>query len=267
MYLINDAAESRELDILDQLAPEPVGNPYAGLMITPPPPCRPALVIAARDLITPPPRSEWKDRLAALRGNTLGALSRRALPVHDQGRRLNCWAHGAVRALELLRIREGNAPLLLSAERVSALVTGGRDRGGWPEEALQHLAEYGTCAQNLWPLFNISPKTRTPENDDNARRHRIVAWAHAETFDEQAAFALMAIPGEIGLLWWRHAVCQTDLVQLGPNEWGLEIDNSHGPSYGDNGRAVLDEKHATADLGCFFPLSSTFFHDMAQAHG
>jgi hypothetical protein len=215
------------------------------------------------------PRDKWRELITAGAGRSLGDLTKGVLPPHDQGRTNYCWAHGTVRAVEALRVYQLQKPELLSAESVAVPVTGGINRGGSPDEALDRIMSAGACEQSYWPLNDLNERHAKTGWLLNALDHVILRWADIENFDDQATLALHRIPAAIGLGWWMHLVCQLDLVYLddipafdhivrATGKFGLACDNSWGADYGDNGRFYLDEKHATADLGGFAPISATF---------
>jgi hypothetical protein len=204
------------------------------------------------------PRDQWKRLIVEGKGTWLGDLSRDKLKPHDQGSTLLCWMHGSVRGLELLRVWQNQPPILLSAECAASQVTGGKNRGGMPEEAIEQLRTIGTCDQSLWPLNQLSQSRALPGWKEDQRNHVLLKYVDVENWDDQITLALHRIPVPIGLRWWNHLVCQTSPVILPNGEVGIEIDNSWGTSWGDNGRGQLNEKYGTADLGAFAPISETF---------
>ena len=215
------------------------------------------------------PRSKWREFITAGAGRSLGDLTKNVLPPHDQARTNYCWGHGSVRGVEALRVYQLQKPEILSAESVCVPVTGGVNRGGTPDEALERLMSHGCCEQPYWPLNDLNIRHAKTGWEKNALDHAILRWADVENFDDQATLALHRIPVAIGLGWWGHLVCQLDLVYLddiaaldhidrAAGGFGVSFDNSWGPDYGENGRGYLDEKHATADLGAFAPISATF---------
>ena len=204
------------------------------------------------------PRSEWKDRIIAGKDTWLGDLTRGELAPHDQNGTNYCWAHGSVRAVEALRVFQGQKPILLSPESVAVPLTGGRNRGGSPDEALEQLRTYGACDQTYWPENDLNIRHAMEGWTADAENHVILRWADVENFDDQMTLALHRIPVAIGLAWWGHLVCQLDPVILPDGSVGVGCDNSWGADYGDNGYFKLDEKHGTADLGAFAPISEAF---------
>jgi len=204
------------------------------------------------------PRSEWADRIADQKGNFLHARRKGVLPVHDQKSTNRCWAHGSVRAEELLALWEGQPPIMLSPDSVAYPIEGTRDNGGWSEDACEQMASGGACEQSEWPEAELSPKNANPNWKELALCHVLLKWLWVNTFEKQMTCAIRSLPVAIPLLWWGHLVCQTDPEIIGTNEFGLRFDNSWGDEWGDDGSAILDEESATTVSGAFAPISETF---------
>jgi len=204
------------------------------------------------------PRASWKAIIENDGGPWSHDLCMDNLPPHDQGWTKYCWTHGSVRAVEVLRIYQGQDPLILSAESVAVPLTGGRNRGGSPDEALHQLMEFGACRQELWPPNELNEKKADPRWKEDRLDHVVLNWLDVLSWEVQITLALHRIPVAIGLRWWGHLVCQLDPVILPNGEVGIGCDNSWGADYGENGYFLLDEKHGTADLGAFAPISETF---------
>ena len=212
----------------------------------------------ATEIIKPIPRSEWAGLIADGKGTFLHDLTKDKLEPHNQGGTNYCWAHGSVRAAEVLRVFEGQDPVILSAESVAVPLTGGRNRGGYPDEALHQMRNYGACWQNFWPKNDRNERNAKTGWEQNALKHRLVRWIDVEGFDMQMTLALLRVPVPIGLGWWSHLVCQLDPIHFGGNEFGIGCDNSWASDYGENGYFILTERRGTADLGAFAPLSENF---------
>jgi hypothetical protein len=204
------------------------------------------------------PPNDWKDLINQSEGKTLKDLRQTVLPPHDQGSTNYCWAHGVTRAVEIARVWQALPPLTLAAESIAVPITGGVNRGGSADEALEQFVLYGACEQRFWP--NNSRREHDAQDGWKTNRldNRVLAWLDVQTWEEQITLALHRIPVAIGLRWWGHLVCQVDAVITPDGQVGIGIDNSWGPDWGDNGYAVLDRKHGTADLGAFAPYSITF---------
>lgn len=212
----------------------------------------------ASDFLKPIPRNNWKDAIAAGAGSFLHDLCKAVLPPHDQGRTNYCWAHGSVRAVETLRVFEGQEPKLLSAESVAVPITNGRNIGGYAEDALDQLAEFGACEQRFWPNNDLRERMARNGWKDDRLKHRVVRWVEVDSFDLQITLALMRVPVALGLDWWGHLVCQLDPVIMKDGSVGIGIDNSWGNDFGDNGYGTLDEASGTGSSGCWAPMSINF---------
>jgi hypothetical protein len=220
-------------------------------------------LIPASKIFPTIPRSDWIPMIRDGQGDFLSDRRKNILPPHDQGQTNYCWAHGSVRALEVLRVWEGQRPVILSAESVAVPLTGGRNRGGYPDEAVQQLHDYGACEQTYWPNNSRDERTAKKGWIDNRLLFQIINWLDVIGWDLQITLALHRIPVAIGLGWWGHLVCQLDPVEIDSKTVGIGIDNSWGSDWGENGYGVLTERRGTADLGAFAPLSATFSGTLA----
>lgn len=257
-FILTDDDMKREADFAQQQAELAQTKPYEG--------CTPRITVygtcpatvRASDIFPRIPRDQWMDYYNKNKGTFLNDLTRDRIPVHNQFRTSLCWMHGSVRSLELLKIYEGQQPELLSAECAAFFVTGGRDRGGYPEEALEQLRTKGTCSEAIWPRNTLSDKTAKPGWEQELPYNVILVWMDVQNFDDQMTLAFHRVPVPIGISAWSHLVCQTGPVLLPNGELGIEFDNSWDTSWGDNGRGVFNERQGTADLGAFAPISATF---------
>ena len=215
-------------------------------------------VVKATEILTPIPREEWPGLIRDGKGTWLHDLTKGKLKSHDQGSTNYCWAHGSVRSAEVLRVFENQTPRILSAESVAVPLTGGRNRGGYPEEALQQMIDHGACVQEFWPTNDRNESHADRRWQPNAKQHRIIRWIDVVSFEMQITCAIRRLPAPIGLGWWGHLVCQLDPIHYGGNDFGIGCDNSWGSDYGDQGYFELHEKRGTADLGAFAPLTQNF---------
>lgn len=212
----------------------------------------------ASDFLKPIPRSQWKTAIAAGAGSFLHDLCKDVLPPHNQGQTNYCWAHGSVRAVEALRVFQGQKAEILSAESIAVPITGGRNIGGYAEDALDRISEFGACEQTFWPQNDRNERHATDGWETNALNHRVVRWVEVDSYDLQITLGLMRIPVALGLDWWGHLVCQMDPVIMSDGSVGIGIDNSWGKDYGDNGYGLLDEASGTGSAGCWAPITTNF---------
>jgi hypothetical protein len=241
-------------------ANRPIQEPYRGCRPYPADRPLPHAVIPWPSNWPTIPREDWPNLIRQQRGTFLTAHRAEKLRPHNQGSTNRCWAHGCVRALEILRVWQGQPPLLLSPDSIAYPIEGTHDNGGYAAQAAQQLATGGACAQTLWPEADLSPRRADKSWQNNALSHVLLLWIKPQTYEQQITCALRRIPVAIELDWWGHLVCQLDPVLIGDKEVGAGIDNSWGDDWGIHGYDVLDEESATAS-GCYAPLSETFSRD------
>jgi hypothetical protein len=215
-------------------------------------------VVPADDYLEPIPRSKWKDYINEGEGTFLADLKRGILPVHNQGSTNYCWAQGSLRSAEINSLFETGSPILRSAESVAVPITGGRNRGGRPDEALDRLISHGACRQDLWPLNSRDTSNWTDAVAEDALDCRIVRWLMIESWEMQVTACFHRLAIATGLAWWGHLVCFHTPIILPDSSVGLRGDNSWGADWGDRGEFDATERRGTADLGCFAALTTTW---------
>jgi hypothetical protein len=211
-------------------------------------------VARATDHFDPIPRTEWPKMIESGRGAFLHDLIKDHLPPHDQGKTNYCTFHGTVRAMETMRVWQGQIPIILSAESLAVPVTGGVNRGAAIDEAIIQAKSFGPCPQEYWPLNDRNENHAAKGWDTIREQFRLIQWLDVHGFDMQMTFALLRIPVIIGLGWWGHCICQLDPVMFEDGTFGIGADNSWGADYGDRGYFQLTEQRGTADLGAVAPL-------------
>ena len=262
MYLITKNDRSEQIHLLEARQIETLGRLDSGLLPEPTEYNAQPVAIPAENLFKPYPRHEWADRLAEKQGRNLYTMRRPRLPSRDQRKTNFCWAACVARCAELYFLYTASRPLNLSINSLALPVTGGRNVGGWPTAAIDRLITHGVAAENLWPGSVMRESQADPAWKTSASMHRCITHIKCKGFDYQVSAALRDIPLAIPLLWWRHAVCQLELVQLGKDSWGLGIDNSWGSGWGEDGHGVLEEDNATADHFAVGPISMMHFSEI-----
>lgn len=223
------------------------------------------------------PMEEWPERIAEMEakkanmhwirrtGNNGGNM-----PVKDQGNQGYCWAYSTTRCAELLRAKFNQPYEPLSAHSVACKIKGFRDEGAWGALSQQFITEKGIIPESIWPAKSMSRAYDTPDNWKIALKYRISElWADAaaDVWDRNLSIQqigtqlLLNNPGAFDYNWWGHSVCGHTLRDVHKersktdfSRYGVEIDNSWTPSWGDDGSAVLADGKAWPD-GCTFNLS------------
>jgi len=177
------------------------------------------------------------------------------IPVKDQGPILYCWIYSTVDTQQIMSATQGDGYVALSATAAGTMITGGRNRGGYGAEAIEFLAQHGTCLESEWREHQINLRLRTPAVLESCKRHRLEQWGELPRGDlnQLATAVLLNIPVTIGLNWWGHQVTIIDVVLLAGGVIGFVFRNSWGTRWGDNGYGVLTPEKARGDM--FYPIS------------
>lgn len=203
------------------------------------------------------PRVEWDERIKELEAKkaTLSDLRKAAgLKTLNQGMTNYCHSFGTVNAIRLIREANGLPPVDFSPTGVAAQFQNFRNAnnrpaglGGNTYQNIPWIAEHGIPLASDWPLNKIDRKYATPDMKARAAQHKLTEWYELprNDFDAAASCLLRGIPVVMGLAWWGHMICGMTLRKV-KGGYGIEIWNSHGPQYGDDGCAILTERRATA---------------------
>lgn len=210
------------------------------------------------------PRSEWSARIKEMErtGSRLSDVRRtavggRPMPSLDQNPWGYCWGHSATHAVMLLRARDNQPYVPLSAFAVCATIKKGADRGGWGADALQFASDRGIPSQALWPQKDADYRRHdTPEVWADAAKHKVSegwvdvsapVWGRKMSFDQVMTCLLCRVPVVMDLNWWGHSVCGMDPVEVEPGSFGVRILNSWSDAWGDLGESVLRGERAVPD--------------------
>lgn len=204
------------------------------------------------------PRSEWdarieeQDRLQSSLEHIRGTIE-----SLDQGNVGYCWAHSTAHCVTLIRARDNQPYVPLSAYAVAATIKQGRDEGGWCGLSAKFLRERGIPSQALWPQGDRDyRKYDRPEIwQDAARRKVTEEWIDLTrsvydqnlTFDQVATCLLLNIPCALDFNHWSHSVCGLRLVRVEAGSYGIKIWNSWSDGWGERGMAVLRGQKAIPD--------------------
>jgi hypothetical protein len=198
------------------------------------------------------PESEWTDRIeeqTKTKTRIRDLCDQAQLPPKNQQQTNYCWINAPTYCTEVLRVVQGDPKVILSPASVGAKIKNFRNVGGWGAEGLEYIVEHGVCSVNVWPANAINRQYDTPEAEADRAKHRVQEWwdLTPRNFNQLATCLLLRIPVAIGLNWWSHEVTAVGLVVISKGVFGVDIRNSWGVDYGDNGYAVLSRSKATPD--------------------
>lgn len=197
------------------------------------------------------PRAEWLDRIeeAERKRTHLRALCEDAgMQVLDQNGTNYCWINAPTWCVMVQRIAAGLPMVRLSPASVGAKIKNFRNNGGWGTEGLQYIEKHGLVPQAIWPANAIDRSYDNAASDAERPKFRVREWWDIpRNFDKMATCLFLNIPVAIGLNWWSHEVTAMRVVSLGGGKFGIEIANSWGTGWSDNGYGVLTESKGTPD--------------------
>jgi hypothetical protein len=169
------------------------------------------------------------------------------LGVKNQQSSSYCWYHGFIRTMEAAMVLAGGLRLPLSAFYGASRIKNGRNEGGSGVVAAQWTAEHGTCLEKYWPPMKFRGDV-TPEILANAQLHKPTLQEECDPSDHELIYSAVCQDQAVtvGIPIWGHEVAITFLVLEGDTVYP-GIDNSWGPDYGTNGRAVLHGAYTRFD--------------------
>jgi len=178
------------------------------------------------------------------------------IPSTDQMQTNFCWAHSSTGAVMLLRARQNEPFVPLSATAIACKIKNFRNVGGWGAESLEYIAEHGVPSLTYWPQGNEGIKKHydSPTTWENAAKHKVTEWMDMQPRSKAQLVTclLLNIPVVSDFSWWGHSVVTLSLMSLNP--FRTLIWNSWGDAWGDNGTGILEGSKAIPD-GMIAPRS------------
>lgn len=191
-------------------------------------------------------KSEWRDRINAKQqsqSQVSDLLIYKQLPPKDQASSSLCWYTAPTGGYEAQRVIMNQPYIEFSNGYGAGRITGGKDRGGYGDDALDDMENHGLCPTQYCPnnQAGLSKKYHTPENEQRAMDYRIAdGWWKLEGghIEQAASCVLQNIIVPVGYDWWGHEVYICDL--LWDQDFMFRIRNSWGdiPDF-PNGFGIL----------------------------
>lgn len=197
------------------------------------------------------PRGEWQARIEemeATKSRLSDVATQANLPCKDQNGTNYCWINAPTYCVELMRVVQNQAPVVLSPASAGARIKGYRNVGGWGEEGLSYIVENGLVPVEKWPANAIARQYNTAENVELAKRYRVTEWWELEprNLDQLISCLLRRMPVAVGLNWWSHEVSYVDPLWK-DNAIAIRHRNSWGMSWGDQGYGILQGNRMLPD--------------------
>lgn len=213
------------------------------------------------------PRDEWGDRIEEKRKhkamlsdvrNIMGENGG-MIPALNQGRDPWCWAFSPVTAITLARANAGLPYQHLSANAVANKITGFNIRGGWSEDAMEHMQQLGAPETAFWPEQSNMRHFDNPDTWENAKQQKITEWWDIDPRDIDSIMTclLLNYPVAVDIPAWAHSVCLIDPVNAPRNLRDIKFDhlNSWGNNWNGNGIGQLSGEYTkfSSAIACTVP--------------
>jgi C1A family cysteine protease len=173
------------------------------------------------------------------------------VPIMNQGSWGYCWIFGVVGAMMNAYAMTGSTVPSLNAFPTGYRIKNGRNEGGWGEEALRGIEQYGVVEESLWPGLEAKMSNwDRQEVKANAILHKVTESLELPRRDILALVSVLTDPTNprpvsVGYDWWGHLIYA---VRAGwkDGKFVIKIVNSWDETWGEKGTAWLTESKAIA---------------------
>lgn len=133
----------------------------------------------------------------------------------------NCWAYSTTGAVMMVRARNHQPYVRLSAHAVACKIKGFRDEGGWCGLSAEWQKDKGCPSVDFWPEKSMSRSNDNLRTWENAALHRVTEdWIDLSTSVynrnlttlQHGSCLLRNDPCPSDYNWWGHSVCALDVV-------------------------------------------------------
>ena len=198
------------------------------------------------------PRSEWRDRIQEKDRLKAWPKDHKILAgfkSKNQNGTNYCWGNAPVQAVEYCVSMQGTGWAELSPASVCAPVKNFRNVGGWGSQALEYIVKNGVSPVQYWPANAIDRRYDNEESQRVRQNFRVTEWWELKerNFNQLMTCLLLGYPVAIGLSWWSHEVLACAAAVRGKDDFLIDIDNSWGAGWKDNGHGFLTQSKATPD--------------------
>lgn len=196
------------------------------------------------------PSSEYQARIKEMEelGSSISQrMVRAGIPSKDQQSTNFCWIFSTVSAYECRRMLQGETYINFSPASCGGILTNGRNVGGWCEQAIKGIDQYGLAPDSMWDSTQISGR-RSADLLKKMKTFDVPSFAEVtpNSLPDLMTAGLSYTPLAVGLNWWGHAILFCEPVWL-DGAVAYRFRNSWGASYGSNGFGILQGRKMIPD--------------------